>query len=179
MADAKNEHSFWETINPLDPDAGLNIRDVPLVGNLFKEDGIFSKATTTFEDGVAKSGKQTKEAVETDYGKDAGNHVISQAGTAVAGAALFGVISNKLSGGNKLWTAIGGLAGAVIMHKIGPELITDVQRGWQYVDQQKALGKSDGKFADRFDAIFGNIKTSGQAYAPTTVADADPDPDPM
>lgn len=110
-----------------------------------------------------------------DWGKDMGNTFLSQAGTAVVGAGLFGVISNKLSGGNKLWTGIGGLAGAVIMHKVGPELITDIQRGFQYVDQQKALGKSEGKFTDKLEAVFGNIKVSGQEFAPTTVADPDPD----
>lgn len=113
--------------------------------------------------------------VNKDWGKDAGKGFLSQIGTAIGGAALFGVISNKFSGGNKLWTGIGGLAGAVIMHKVGPELITDIQRGCQYVDQQKALGKSEGKFMDKLEAVFGNIKVSGQEFAPTTVADPDPD----
>ena len=127
-----------------------------------------------------KQGKLEAEVKENadankDWGKDAGNTFWSQAGTAIAGAGLFGVISNKLSGGNKLWTGIGGLAGAVIMHKVGPEFITDIQRGFQYVDQQKALGKSEGKFTDKLAAAFGNVKVSGQAFAPTTVADPDPD----
>lgn len=113
--------------------------------------------------------------VNKNWGKDAGKSFFSQISTAIGGAALFGIISNKVSGGNKLWTGIGGLAGAVLMHKIGPEFITDIQRGVQYVNQQKALGKSEGKLADKAAAVLGNIKVSGQAYTPMAAADPDPD----
>ena len=115
---------------------------------------------------MAKNKETEKVPTKTDYGADAGDSFFSKAGTAAVGAALFGLISNKASGGNKLWTGIGGLAGAVIMHKVGPEFITDVQRGWQYVDQQKALGKSEGSLTDRFNAIFGNVKVKGQSFEP-------------
>lgn len=115
---------------------------------------------------MSKDNETEKVPTKTDYGADIGDNFISKIGTAAGGALLGGYLSNKLTDGNKLWAGIGGLAGAVIMHKIGPEFMTDVQRGWQYVDQQKAAGKSEGSLTDRFNAIFGNIKTKGQSFEP-------------
>lgn len=172
MAEENKVGQALEWINPLDPDAGLNLRKVPIVGNLFKEDGIFGKATVAFEDETVESNKKTTELTKVDYGKDAGKTGLAKYGTAISGAFLGGYISDKMTGGNKLWTGIGALAGAVILHKIGPELITDIQRGVQYVDQQKALGKSEGTLTDKFNAVFGNIKVKGQSFTPDTSLDA-------
>lgn len=146
-------------------DAWDSIKKFPnTVMGVFKKDG----------DNVNEA-KSEKADTPTDYGKDLGDNFWTKAITAGVGAFLGGSISNNVSGGNKLWMGIGGLAGAVILHKIGPELVTDVQRGLQYDNQQVALGKSEGKFMDKFNAVFGNIKVKGQDYAPSVGADPDVD----
>lgn len=108
-----------------------------------------------------------------DYGGDVGDTFAAKAGSAAVGGLAGGALVYGLTGGNKIKTAIGALAGAVIMHKIGPELTTDIQRANQYVDQQKASGKSEGKLSDRFSAYLTNIKTKGQVVTPDVSAGPD------
>lgn len=163
----------------------MALKDVPIIGNVIS---FFNK------DGTEMTDKETAEAIEgadeksafedcepaseteleeNGYGKDAGDRFVSQAGTAALGGFLGYQVADRLSGGNKLIGAIGLLAGAVVMHKIGPELITDIQRGNQYVDQQKELGKSEGKLSDRFAAVVENFKTKGQSVTPDPDVDID------
>lgn len=146
-------------------------KDVPVIGNIvswFNKDG-----TQMADDEIASAVEKTAGDTEnqenketTDYGKDLGDNFFTQI-AAVGGGALIGKYAgNKLSGGSKLWTGIGALAGAVVMHKFGTELATDVQRGWQYASQQEEKTGEKVSLKDRFKYIGTNVTKKGQVYEP-------------
>lgn len=163
----------------------MALKDIPVVGNLaslFNKDGTemtdeeASAAICEADAAVEAENKEFAEEIylkEAGYGKNAGNETVWQVSTALSGAAAGYFIANKLSGGKFFPKVLGVAVGAIVMHKIGPELITDVQRGNQYVDQQKALGKSEGKLSDRFNAIIDNVKVRGQNTTPDPDIDVD------
>lgn len=163
----------------------MALKDIPIIGNLAsfsKKDGTemtneeAAEAMCEADKAVeAEPKKAAAEAylIEAGYGKDAGDKLGWQAGTAICGAVSGAFIGYKASGGKPLPAIIGVFVGSVVLHKIGPELITDIQRGNQYVDQQKALGKSEGKLSDRFNAVIDNIKVRGQNTTPDPDIDVD------
>lgn len=86
-----------------------------------------------------------------------------QTGTALAGGAAGAVVLGRLTN-SKIGTAIGALAGSVIMNKIGPEFAKDVAGA-------KDFAKSKGK---KFDlGAFGKnlINIKGQSYTGNTGLD--------
>lgn len=105
------------------------------------------------------------------WGEDIGDNFFVKGGTIVGGGLLGYTLANKFSD-NKLVSILGGVAGAVIMNRVGTQVATDIQRGNQYVDQQVEQGKSAGNLSDRFKAVFGNFTDiKGQKNVPTS----DPD----
>lgn len=163
----------------------MALKDIPVIGNLAsfsKKDGTemtneeaaaaMCEADKAIE---AEPKKAAAEAylIEAGYGKDAGDKLGWQVGTAAVGGFAGWVIGDKVSGGKLLPRVFGAIIGSVVLHKIGPELRTDIQRGNQYVDQQKALGKSEGKLSDRFNAIIDNVKVRGQNTTPDPDIDVD------
>jgi len=149
------------------------------VTSLFKKDG----TEMTDEEAVEAIEKASKfadsksadeaELKDAGYGKDAGDNFFAQIGSAGLGGWAGWYAGSRL-GGDKLFPKLAGaVVGSVVMHKIGPELVTDIQRGWQSVDQQKAEGKSEGKLADRFAAIWENVKVKGQSVTPDPDIDVD------
>lgn len=160
----------------------MDIKDVPLIGNVvswFKKDGT-EMTDEEAADAVDKADKfaDTKSADEAElkeagYGKDAGDNFFSQTISAGTGGMAGWYIGSRLSGDKLFPKLAGAVIGAVVMHKIGPELVTDVQRANQYVDQQKSEGKSEGKLADRFSAIWENVKVKGQNVMPDPDIDVD------
>ena len=163
----------------------MALKDIPVIGNLaslFNKDGTemtdeeASAAICEADAAVEAENKEPAEEIylkEAGYGKNAGNEFGWQLGTACAGGLVGGWVVRKLSGGKFLPTVLGAAVGSIVMHKIGPELITDIQRGNQYVDQQKALGKSEGKLSDRFNAVIDNVKVRGQNTTPDPDIDVD------
>ena len=149
------------------------------VTSLFKKDG----TEMTDEEAVEAIEKASKfadsksadeaELKEAGYGKDAGDNFFSQTISAGTGSVAGWYIGSRLSGDKLFPKLAGAVIGAVVMHKIGPELVTDVQRANQYVDQQKSEGKSEGKLADRFSAIWENVKVKGQNVTPDPDIDVD------
>lgn len=162
----------------------MDIKDVPLIGNVvswFKSDGT-EMTDEEAADAVDKADKfadaksasaDEAELKEAGYGKDAGDNFFSQTISAGTGSVAGWYIGSRLSGDKLFPKLAGAVIGAVVMHKIGPELVTDVQRANQYVDQQKSEGKSEGKLADRFSAIWENVKVKGQNVTPDPDIDVD------
>ena len=122
------------------------------------------------KDGTEMTDEEIAAAVETttdvDYGKDMGDNFFVQLGTAAGGAFTGWYVGKKLSGDNKLWAGVAALAGAVVMHKVGTELATDIQRGNQYADQQEEKTGEKTSLKDRFKYIGTNTVRRGQVYEP-------------
>ena len=144
----------------------MALKDVPVIGNVvswFDKDGA---EMTDAEIASVVEAETQGENKPVDYGKDVGNNFFVQLGAAGGGVVLGGVVANKLSDKSKFWTGIGALAGAVIMHKVAPELATDIQRGNQYADQQSGVTGEKTSLKDRFKYIGANIMQKGQSYEP-------------
>ncbi len=142
----------------------MAVSDKPVEGNL---------PSYTDENGKAIPDEKIGDAIEkadkepVDYGKDVGSNFFVQVGSLVGGCVLGGWVGDKISNGNKITTALGTVIGGLFMRRIGAEVATDIQRGNQYVDQQKERGLSEGKLSDRFKAVLGNISDiKGQKYEP-------------
>ena len=99
--------NFWdkkkEWLDPLDGDAGIDFTHVPVIRTVFK-DAIERKTSNLTENKL-------------------GDSVLVKGGSLVAGGVLGGKVGKKLGG--PLGGMIGTIGGAVIMHRVGPEIARD------------------------------------------------------
>ena len=100
-----------------------------------------------------------------------GENKFAKLGVAAGAAVIACFAANKFSNGKLIPSLVGGLAGFVGAYKLAPEAIEDVQRAWEYGNQQKLEGKNVS-LLDRFKytlANFGDL--SGQKYSATVDSD--------
>ena len=137
--------NFWdkdkEWLDPLDGDAGIDFTNAPVI-------------RTVFKDAIER---KTSNLTENKFG----NSVLVKGGSLVTGGVLGGVVGKKLGG--PLGGIIGTIGGAVIMHKVGPEIARDFGAA---VDNTKQKG-CDGidKFKNTAMAFGANVLDfKGQKY---------------
>ena len=153
MADT-NEPSLWEIINPFDPDAGLNIRTVPVIGNFFEKDSVFGAATEKFEDNPTQNAVNS--GIESKLVKGAGG---------VAG----GLLGYKFgSNFGSIGKVAGGVIGAWLGSKLSAEVANDFAAAKDYCSKD-----NNAKFLKTFAS---NLLTfNGQSYDGHTTVNSEPD----
>lgn len=150
---AEKNTTIGEALNPFDPDAGLDISEVPIIGKLFKK---------TCEKNEENSHVNTIE-----------DHKVLVNGAGTIGCGLLGYKLGENFGtlGKLAGCAIGAWAG----YKLSNEVAHDVAAAADYVEQNSKDGnKSKKNLLQATISNFGDI--NGQSYTGKTV-DANTDAD--
>lgn len=147
MAQNASAGEWW---NPLDPDNGFSLNQIPLIGGLF--------------DGVCEENSNSK-----NENKVNGSWILGIGGT--VGGALLGSYLGKDFG--TIGKIGGGILGAFVAPKLVKGIALDAACASDYVEE----GKKQGKQRDWLSAFGSNLTNlSGQSYNGHTV-DVDPDVD--
>ena len=110
---------------------------------------------------VAESKEEKTERTASDK---VGNAAV-QIGSVVGGGILGNKIADKLSGGSKIWKAIGTVAGAIIVHKIAPKVAQEAKADFKATKENIAVKEKSGRFNDSKLAELGEFVKVGATNA--------------